>query len=103
MKQDFEKQRSEFVNLKLTCMSAKSVTMKREGGYVVLIVHNATVYTPSVADGNYGSDQKLQRMTTEKLSLNLDNASFVQVNDEILSADMFVQKFKAIPESKNRE
>jgi len=101
MKQDFEKQRSEFVNLKLTCMSAKSVTTKREGGCVLLIVHSATVYMPSVANGNYGSDQKLQRMTTEKLSLNLDNDSFVQVNGEILSADRFVQKFKTIPETKN--
>jgi hypothetical protein len=101
MKQDFEQQRSEFVNLKLTCMSANSVMTKREGGYVLLIVHSATGYMPSVANGNYGSDQKLQRMTTEKLSLNLDNDSFVQVNAEILSADRFVQKFKTIPETKN--
>ena len=101
MKQDFEKQRSEFVNLKLTCMSAKSVTMKREGDKVSLIVHSATAYGSVVVDGKYGSSQILRKITTEQFTEYLDKLSLVQVNGEILSADKFAQKFKTIPEIKN--
>ncbi|HXI71029.1 MAG TPA: hypothetical protein VNN22_11805 [Verrucomicrobiae bacterium] len=96
-RQDFEKQRSEYINLKLTCVSAKSVTTKREGEKVSLVVRSATVYGHAVMDGKYGDDQILQKMTTDELTWNLDKLSLVQVNGEIFNADSFAQKFKAIP------
>jgi hypothetical protein len=103
MKQDFDKQRSEFVNLKLTCMSAKSVTTKLEGEKVSLVVHSATVYGPAVVDGKYGSSQTLRKMTIEQITWDLDKLSAVQVNGEILNTDGFAQKFKTIPETKNQD
>ncbi len=100
---DYVKQQSTATNLKLTCMSGKSVTAKREQDAVLLVLHGATVYGPAVAEGTYGSDQKLQKATIGELSVRLSQRDLIQVNDEILKADRFVQKFKAIPETKTAD
>ena len=98
---DYVKQQSAIANLKLTCMSVESVTIKKERETVLLVLRSATVYGPTVAAGNYGSDQKLQRMIVGELSLSLSKDDSVQVNGEILNADRLSRKFKTIPETKH--
>ena len=61
-----------------------------------------TAYGPSVAAGKYGEEQKLQTVFVEKLTLGLLKSQIVQVNGEILNADRFAQKFKAIPDVKTK-
>jgi hypothetical protein len=100
---DYVKQKSAITNLNLTCMSVKSLTTKSERETVSLVLHGATVYGPAISAGNYGSDQKLQKMIIGELSLNLGKDDLVQVNDEILNADRFSRKFKTIPETKNSD
>ena len=97
-REDYVKQESVITNLHLTCMSAKSVTTKTEKETVLLVIHDATSYGPSVVDGKYGRDQRLQTIMTRELSVSLLKDQLVQVNNEILSADRFAQEFKIIPE-----
>jgi len=83
-------------NLKLTCMSAKSVTAKIEQKNVLLLLHGVTVYLPTVVEGKDGGEQKLQSLTVGEFSLSLRNDEIVQVNDEVLRADKIIQKIKGI-------
>ena len=49
-------------------------------------------------NGSYIEDQKSQKMMVEELSINLEKTELIQVNNEILSAYRFAQKFKKIPD-----
>jgi hypothetical protein len=60
-----------------------------------------TWYGHTVVAGKYGEDQRLQTMMPKESSVNLLKSQLVQVNNEILSADRFAQKFGTIPETKN--
>ena len=100
-REDYVKQQSVITNLNLTCMSAKSITTKKEKETISLILHDVTSYGHIVVGGKYGEDQRLQTMTAKEWSVSLLKTQLVQVNNEILSAERFAQKFGTIPENKN--
>ena len=101
-KEDYVNQQSVITNLDLTSMSAKSVTSTRGKDGVTLVLHDVTIYGPTVVDGKYGEDQKLQTMMVTELSVGLLKSQMVQVNGVILSADRFAQRFKTIPEGNTK-
>ncbi len=100
LREDFVKQQSVVTNLNLTCMSAKSLTSTKGKDVVLVVLHDATSYGPSVVSGKYGAEQKLQTMRVEELTVGIGNTQLVQVNGLILTADRFAQRFKFIPEKK---
>jgi hypothetical protein len=97
-REDYVKQQSVITNLDLTCMSARSVTSTRQKDGVTLVLRGVTVYGPTIVTGGNGQDQWLQTMTVGELAISLLKTQKIQVNGEILSADRFAQRFKAIPE-----
>jgi hypothetical protein len=95
----YARPQSVITNLDLTCMTTKSVTTKIDGQSVSVVLHDTMVYGPSVRPAKYRGDQKVQRMFVTELSIGLLEDAKMQVNDEILTAERFSQKFKSIPET----
>src|SRR5437868_6092606 len=94
---DYVKQESVVTNLNLTCLSASSAITRIDQDSVSLILHEVTVYGPNVIGGKYGGDLKLQRLMVREMTINLEKARPIQVNDQIYSTKSFGTKFTTIP------